>query len=251
MQTVNIIVKFFQRDVETVLLATSVPVSVFAEEAEGMDASPTSFELKLNTGAVEGKTAEEFAADITVHGKIAEGTEFSKTLQELGADVTYTPGGADKDSTTAEIKNLPYFTLDGEEIIYWLTMEDRSAEQDTKDANDQYVVTYDNALSDNFGSVQDKCHKGGKLIITFVGSAPYEATKNWLDDGKPETIAKRPEAKLHLWRYSNRNGANYTTAAMVKDPREDHTGNISWTLDRTKNEEIINTDQIALAGLEK
>lgn len=210
------------------------------------------FEVKLNAGALSqekrDKKIAEFAGNITLHGMDANGNLLEKKLSELGRDVTF----PDSDSGSIKIQNLPYFTLDGVEIIYYLTMDNElSAETDTKGKGDKYVVTYDNAGSDNFGSVQDKCHQNGKLNITLTGSAPYEATKEWLDDGEEETIKNRPEATLYLWRYANRDGANYKTAAMVKDPRTTNPGNISWKLDKNKGTETINTEVIAPDGLEK
>lgn len=104
-------------------------------------------------------------------------------------------------------------------------MTDASAQPDTGDVGDRYTVSYDNAASSNFGTVTDKCHEGGSLIISLTGKTNYQATKHWLDDKTGE----RPEAALYLWRYSQREGSDYTTASMVKNPNPDKAENIWWT----------------------
>lgn len=201
------------------------------------------FHIVMNTGAAV-KSAGDFKDKIYLTGKHTDGTVFRKSLADLGADVS-----AEEGTGEVTIRSLPQFTLDQEEIIWSLNMDDASAESDTGDAGDKYVVTYDNASSSNFGSVTDRCHVGGSLIVTLTGKTNYQATKHWLDDG----TVQRPEAVLHLWRYSERGEANYATASMVKNPNPDRAENIWWALDSTKDEETVKTavTDIAPEGLDK
>lgn len=201
------------------------------------------FQILLNTGAVT-KSIHDFKGEIKLFGKNADGTPFVKSLADLGGDVTI-----EESTGKATIHNLPKFTVEQEEIVWSLDMTDASAQPDTGDVGDRYTVSYDNAASSNFGTVTDKCHEGGSLIISLTGKTNYQATKHWLDDKTGE----RPEAALYLWRYSQREGSDYTTASMVKNPNPDKAENIWWTLDNTIDEETVKTEakDIAPEGLDK
>ena len=212
-------------------------------EFQNIISTSQTFRIVMNTGAVS-KSVGDFIGGMKLSGKNGDGSVFEKSLADLGADVAIDDGTGE-----VTVHNLPRFTVEHEEIIWSLTMADCSAQPDTDDENDRYEVTYDNAVSSNFGLVTDKCHEKGSLIITLTGKTNYQATKHWLDEGKEQ----RPKAALYLWRYSQREGANYTTASMVKNPNPKKAENIWWTLDPSKDVEIIKTIEadIAPEGLDK
>lgn len=86
-----------------------------------------------------------------------------------------------------------------------------------------YVEAYDNSMVANFGSCTEHAHNGGTLILIRTGTEDFYATKQWLDDN----TTQRPRSTWTLWRYANREGAGYQTAAQVRD----NTGNIVyWVL---------------------
>lgn len=212
-------------------------------EFQNIIATNQTFHILLNTGAVN-KSIRDFMGEIKLSGKNGDGTPFEKSLAELDGDVEI-----DENTGEVTIHNLPKFTGEQEEIIWSLDMNDVSAQPDTGDGGDRYVVSYDNAASSNFGTVTDTCHEGGSLIISLTGKTDYQATKHWLDDKTGE----RPEAALYLWRYSQREGSDYTTASMVKNPNPDKAENIWWMLDNTQDQETVTTavSDIAPEGLDK
>lgn len=119
-------------------------------------------------------------------------------------------------SGTLTIQNTWKYNLDGTMISY--TVEeidggDGKIVLDTLEEGDYFAISYDNTNVPNFGSVTDKVHNGGTLIFTLTGRKDYQATKVWLDDGAPQTVAQRPTGEFQLWRY--RRGESYVTASPV------------------------------------
>lgn len=79
---------------------------------------------------------------------------------------------------------------------------------------DYLAVEYSNVEVPNHGTDIDRTYEGGDLRLLLMGDTTYEATKVWLDNGHKEL---RPDAVLYLWRYSDREGYDFKTAAQVQD----------------------------------
>lgn len=99
------------------------------------------------------------------------------------------------------------------ELVSILTADDSLK---TPQANGDYCeIEYDNTAVANFGTEITKCHNGGVISLTLKGMTEYEATKIWLDDGEPQTIADRPNGTFFLWRYTKTGTNDYRQASQV------------------------------------
>ena len=123
-----------------------------------------------------------------------------------------------EDGGALSIQGLWRYTLDGRDITYTIEAQDEEQTSfafDGMEDGDQIVFSYDNAGAPNHGSATDKLYSGGTLDLRLTGTTTFQATKEWLDAGDPETIAKRPAGTLELWRYKAEEG--FQTAAPVRD----------------------------------
>ena len=82
----------------------------------------------------------------------------------------------------------------------------------TVPAGSVYVPEYRNV--DTHASNEGTLFDGGTVTDKLDGETQFTATKQWMDDGTPATIAARPTAAITLYRYAKGRGS-YTTASPV------------------------------------
>lgn len=124
------------------------------------------------------------------------------------------------------IDGIPQYRIDGTEREYFIEQitgdgvtpgqvkpVPDEGEADTL-GDDYLTIDYVNTAASNHGSVTDRGYPGGNLILTLTGETEYEGTKVWQDQ---ENNTNRPSVQYTLWRYSRREGTDYTTAAQVKN----------------------------------
>lgn len=126
-------------------------------------------------------------------------------------------------SYTLTLDSAVYYTIHNEIVHYYLREREKQGGQISDEqldqlgwpgeegqADDWYVIEYDNIASPDVGTVTDKVYSGGTLVLTRQGTITYDATKVWL---APEDAAK-PEGYFELYRYTYPSGS-YQTAAPV------------------------------------
>lgn len=222
-----------------------------------------SFTLDLRNGDDPNPTEEQVRA-------LLKQFEFHwqyDTTEELSAfDDLVENGHFTYDPKTGEvtISGIWVYNVDGSPITYWveektpdtggesgtITREELKGTAADKllGEGDWLTISYSNTDVPNAGTITDQVRNGGQLSLTLSGTAEYNATKVWLDEGAEDA---RPTATFTLWRY--RSGESYNTAAPVRD-----TNNRQLTLDSnylTPNEDgsySINFDeQLKELGLPK
>lgn len=76
---------------------------------------------------------------------------------------------------------------------------------------DQFAVTYNNTKVANYGNDTTSVKNGGELDLLLTGTTSYSGTKVWL------TKEEHPDATWALWRYSKKNGVDYTQGSPVHE----------------------------------
>lgn len=150
-----------------------------------------------------------------------------KDMSTLHLNAEVTPGNP---AAHVVISGAWKYTLNGNEMSYWITESDGTGVEDKKltkeelegleiagkmEDGDYLRILYDNSRVPSYGSVTDRLYPGGSLNLTLGGIVDYHARKVWLDGGNKEG---RPEAQLQLWRYRASEG--YQTAAPVRENGE-------------------------------
>ncbi len=150
-----------------------------------------------------------------------------KDMSTLHLNAEVTPGNP---AAHVAISGAWKYTLNGNEMSYWITESDGTGVEDKKltkeelegleiagkmEDGDYLRILYDNSRVPSYGSVTDRLYPGGSLNLTLGGIVDYHARKEWLDGGNKEG---RPEAQLQLWRYRASEG--YQTAAPVRENGE-------------------------------
>ena len=203
-----------------------------------------SFTLDLRNGDDPNPTKEQVLAllkQFEFHWQYGTTKKFSTfdALVETG-HFTYDP-----ETGKVTISGIWVYNVDGSPITYWveekgteeeapgtITREDLAgtAADELLGEGDWLTISYSNTDVPNAGTITDQVRNGGQLSLTLSGTAEYNATKVWLDEGAEDA---RPTASFTLWRY--RSGESYNTAAPVRD-----TNNQQLTLDSnglTQNED--------------
>ena len=148
----------------------------------------------------------------------------SSTLSDLiasdGKPTTEWPLILEDKGTTATITGtLPLYDENGDPIVYYIKYNGPSPENTGDDAPqytdgaDYFQVSYNNAASASHGSATDAVYSGGTMVLRRMGTATYDATKVWLDNGNK---GSRPATSFTLWRYALRDGSDATTASQVQ-----------------------------------
>ena len=148
----------------------------------------------------------------------------SSTLSDLiasdGKPTTEWPLILEDNGTTATITGtLPLYDENGDPIVYYIKYNGPSPENTGDDAPqytdgaDYFQVSYNNAASASHGSATDAVYSGGTMVLRRMGTATYDATKVWLDNGNK---GSRPATSFTLWRYALRDGSDATTASQVQ-----------------------------------
>lgn len=138
-------------------------------------------------------------------------TSTNYTLYTLdGRAVEGATGTWNAETESYTIPNLPMYTKEGGEIVYYLRA-DAPPENPTKD---YYLPEYDNKAVPNHGTNIKECYDGGTINLTLTGQTAYTGTKAWLDGGE---VSQRPDGTFYLWRYTGKPGNGYAQASQVRD----------------------------------
>lgn len=180
-----------------------------------------SFDVKLRWGSmgsapgISDAIFKNFNLVVKTSQEMREYTlEELKDAIEISREPSQDPDNPTSGSIT--IHNTWKYNLDGTAMHF--TVEKNSDAKitiDSLDEGDYFAPSYDNSAAPNFGSIVDKVHPGGTLILTLTGTKEYVSSKVWLDEGTKEAIASRPTGEFQLWRYREGNG--FSTASPVRN----------------------------------
>lgn len=161
--------------------------------------------------------ADDFVLCATVNQRPVPGYENEVISTIANAQSGPLPGWSDSDtplkwtSTDDNVSGtlsgkLPAFDKEGRPIVY--SIEYRGPDS----GDDYYQAVYNNDLSPNHGGDTSAAFPGGTLTLIHVGTTQFDATKQWLDDDP----SGRTDLTFTLWRYSDREGSSYRTAAQAR-----------------------------------
>ncbi|MFQ8601760.1 MAG: Cna B-type domain-containing protein [Anaerovoracaceae bacterium] len=198
----------------------------------------------INHDALQEKLNEQLHFYYKMNGKDSDADYEKISLKELLGDKNHDTGieweeiQADGifDTYRLSIKNLPLYRVDGLENIYYVMNDNGDDDRDNtiidlgimeggeptyEKGGDYLKITYENDPVGNFGSVTDKTHNGGTVIMTLMGQKTYAGTKVWLDEADDKN---RPEIEFRLWRYTKKDKADgtpysYKDASPVKNAK--------------------------------
>lgn len=161
--------------------------------------------------------ADDFVLCATVNQQPVPGYENEVISTIANAQSGPLPGWSDSDtplkwtSTDDNVSGtlsgkLPAFDKEGRPIVY--SIEYRGPDS----GDDYYQAVYNNDLSPNHGGDTSAAFPGGTLTLIHVGTTQFDVTKQWLDDDP----SGRTDLTFTLWRYSDREGSSYRTAAQAR-----------------------------------
>lgn len=128
---------------------------------------------------------------------------------------------------TLTVQNVPKYNSDNTEITYGVRSTNQVVDSSTTltpQDEDIFAPSYENSQSANHGTETDIAYEGGTISLTRTNATTMTIHKAWLDDNNSQDTRPRytedstsREDQLFLWRYTNKDGNNYTNAAQVLD----------------------------------
>ncbi|MGI6069322.1 MAG: SpaA isopeptide-forming pilin-related protein [Blautia sp.] len=161
---------------------------------------------------------EHILPNITLFRKTGDqGTDLTP-VSDPGTPQIAQAGDADSKIVqyTLTYPGLDAYDSENDALVYSGVVNDNKIDVGSEGdyAGDYLKAEYNNVEVPNHGTETDRAYDGGVLRLTLMGETYYTATKEWLDHGEKDG---RPDATLYLWRYSDRDGYDFKSAAQVQD----------------------------------